>query len=251
MSKRDGSSPERFDATAYWQQRLAANPGLKGTGTSFMPEGWQRWLYRAKETAYRDLLARNHVTIDGARVLDFGCGTGFFEDLWQRAGARAIAGIDIVPEAIAGLSAAHPERTYLCADLGSDVAALTALGKFDVVTAIDVLYHVVDDALVERILDALLASVDKRGVFVFSDALDDSRPAQHVRFRDADWWERTLSNRGFRIRGREPVAIVHNRPNPLARRFPGPVGAAQFYADRLLKRIIPGRANNWAVLASA
>jgi 2-polyprenyl-3-methyl-5-hydroxy-6-metoxy-1,4-benzoquinol methylase len=191
------------------------------------------------------------VTVDGARVLDFGCGTGFFEDLWQRAGARAIAGIDIVPEVIARLSVAHPERTYLCADIGSDAAPLTTLGTFDVVTAIDVLYHVVDDALVERILDALISSVEKSGVFVFSDALADSRPAPHVKFRDVDWWGRALATRGLQIRGLEPVAIVHNRPNPLARRFPGPVGAAQFYADRLLKRIVPGRANNWAVLASA
>jgi 2-polyprenyl-3-methyl-5-hydroxy-6-metoxy-1,4-benzoquinol methylase len=238
-----------FDAARYWRDRLAANPGLRGTGTSFMPEAWQRWLYRAKERAYRKLLDRHHVSLDGARVLDFGCGTGFFEDLWERAGARDVAGIDIVPDAIATLAAAHPGRRYICADLATDASQLANLGSFSVVTAIDVLYHVVDDDALGRILDALFAHIAEAGVFVFSDALVDRRTAEHVCFRSAAWWERALSARGFRIRDREPVAVAHNRPNPIARHLPNAMGAAQFYADRLLKRLVPKRANNWAVVA--
>jgi 2-polyprenyl-6-hydroxyphenyl methylase/3-demethylubiquinone-9 3-methyltransferase len=122
-----------------------------------MPEAWQRWLYRAKERAYRKLLARQNVSLDGARVLDFGCGTGFFEDLWESAGAREVAGIDIVPDAIAALAAAHPGRRYVCADLATDPSPLASLGSFNVVTAIDVLYHVIDDDALGRILDALFA----------------------------------------------------------------------------------------------
>ena len=239
-----------IDTAAYWRSRLSSNPGLRGTGTSYMPDAWQDWLYHAKERAYFPLLARNKVELAGASVLDFGCGTGYFEDVWQRAGANTIAGVDIVPETIERLGRAHPERQYVCADLAREIDVLAALGSFDLVTAIDVLYHVVTDEDLERVLDAILARMRPGGHFLFTDALVASSRDAHVRFRDAAWWTRAMADRGLRIVDREPVALLHNRPNALGRVFPSVVGAVQFYADAVLLRALPARANNWALLAT-
>lgn len=214
-----------------------------------MPDAWQVWLYRAKSRAFRELLARNGVVLAGAAALDFGCGTGFFEDLWERAGAREVAGIDIAANAIERLSRAHPPRRYVCADLAADPAATAGLPLYDLVTAIDVLYHLVDDAALAIVLDRLLALVKPRGAFVFSDALVDTAPGAHVRFRGLAWWQHALAQRGFAIADREPVAYIHNRPSLAARLLPNVVGAAQYYADVLARRVAPTRANNWAVLA--
>lgn len=242
-----GSEP--LDTAAYWRDRLATQPGLRGTGTSFLPDAWQHWLYRSKERAYAKLFSRNGVTVAGSSILDFGCGTGYFEDLWDRAGATAIAGIDIVPEAVAALSAAHPRRRYVCADLARDAEALEALPAYDIVTAIDVLYHVLDDSELEAILSRLVAKVRPGGFFVFSDALVSSAPAPHVRFRASAWWEATLAVLRLVEVDREPVAILQNRSSVLARVLPGPFGALQFYGDRVLLPLVPGRANNWAILS--
>lgn len=241
-----GSEP--LDAVAYWRDRLAAQPGLRGTGTSFLPDAWQQWLYRSKERAYAKLFSRNGVTVAGASILDFGCGTGYFEDLWARGGATEIAGIDIVPEAVAALSAAHPGRRYVCADLARDAEALDALPAYDIVTAIDVLYHVLHDSELETILSRVVAKLRPGGFFVFSDALVSSAPAPHVRFRGNAWWEATLAMLRLVEVDREPVAILHNRASILARVLPGPSGALQFYGDRLLLPLMPERANNWAIL---
>jgi SAM-dependent methyltransferase len=238
-----------FDPARYWRDRLADHPGLTGTGTSMMPEAWQRWLYRSKERAYRELLAESGVAVRGRAVLDFGCGTGYFEDVWERAGAAAVAGVDIVPETIARLSQRHPARRYVCADLARDASPLDALGRFDVVTAIDVLYHVVDDAAAERVIAALLGALAPGGAFLFTDALVDERPDTHVAFRSLAWWTDCLARHGARVVARQPVAVLHNRPSVFARKWPQLTGAAQYYADAVLRRIAARRANNWAVIA--
>lgn len=214
-----------------------------------MPDAWQAWLYRAKQRAYLALLERNGTSVLGQKILDFGCGSGFFEDLWQRKGAREVAGIDIAANAIERLRELHPERRYLCADLAAEQDVTEGMTPYDIVTAIDVLYHVVDDAQVTSVLGRLLPLVARGGAFVFSDALVEARPGEHVHFRRDTWWRETLAQHGFEIIDREPVAYVHNRPSVAARILPNTLGAAQYYADVLARRLLPGRANNWAVLA--
>lgn len=246
----EGGSADRFDATSYWRHRIARHPGLVGTGTSFMPEAWQRSLYQAKERAYAALLGRQGVALAGARVLDFGCGTGYFEDVWAGEGAAHLAGIDVVEGSIERLARAHPDRRYLCVDLAETPEGARALGEFDLVTAIDVLYHVVDDAALARVIGALAERMAPGGWLLFTDALRDARPAPHVRFRSAERWASVLGAHGLAVVDREPVAVLHNRRTLIGKLAPATTGAVQLRADATLRRVTPWLANNWAVLAS-
>jgi SAM-dependent methyltransferase len=242
-----------FDAARYWAQRLAATPGLVGTGTSGLPDAWQRWLYRSKREVHLGLLARNQVRLADRRVLDFGCGTGYFEDVWHHAGARELMGIDLVPQLIAQLAIDHPDRQYLAVDLAREPRALDALPTYDLVTAIDVVYHVVEDRQLAIVLGALLDRVAPGGAFLFSDALRTATPAAHVRFRSLAWWRAMLATFDFSIVDREAVAIVNNRPSPLARIWPHLTGATQYYADVVARGLAPRLPitwiNNWSILA--
>jgi SAM-dependent methyltransferase len=214
-----------------------------------MPAPWQRWLYRAKERAYRRLLDEQGVAVRGRRVLDFGCGAGYFEDVWERAGATTTVGVDVVPATIERLAAEHPRRSYVCADLSSAPEALDPLGDFDLVTAIDVVYHILDDERLERTLAALVKALRPAGHFLFTDALREHEPQSHVRFRSLAWWRRQLDTHGFSLVARRPVAVLHNRPSRAGKLAPALVGALAYHADSVLLRVAPSLANNWAVLA--
>jgi trans-aconitate methyltransferase len=246
--------PERdaaFDAGVFWRARMTAAPSLVGTGTSGAPIEWQRWMYRGKVRAQRELLARAGVSMSGRRVVNLGCGTGFFEDLWETWGAARADGIDLVPELVEELQRKYPRRAYLCADLSG--AEAPDLGRFrgaSVATMIDVAYHVVDDARLATTLDRLLPLVAPGGHFLFTDMLKSARPAVHVRFRALDEWEALLETRGFRVRHRVPVFVANNRVGRLVHAAPGLMGAVQHSADALLRRTVPLLANNWAVLAT-
>jgi len=239
-----------FDAEAYWHNRLSKCPGLHGTGLIGLPPAWQLWLYRGKERAYLRMLARAGVEVRDRRVLDFGCGVGYFEDFWERLGAAEAGGIDIVPEVVAKLSRDHPHRKYVRANLSKDPAAVEAFPPQDMVTAIDVLYHIVDDDILNRSLKPLASLVKPGGHFLFTDQLGEGgAPSPHVRFRTLDFWRSALGEIGLEIIDKEPVFVINNRVTRLAYYWPGLTGAIYHYLDAPFLRLMPRAANNWVILA--
>lgn len=245
---RTAARPE-FDPSAYWRTRLGREPSLRGTGTLGLSVGWQRWMYRGKVRAYERLLRRNRVSLRGAIAIDLGCGTGFFEDHWERRGALRAHGIDMAPDLLPALRRRFPDRRYICANLaeaelsGDDVEAGTLL------TAIDVLYHITDDAALASTLRHFLRLGASGATFLFTDALHEGRPAEHVRFRSLNQWKQLLQGLGWRVVDTEPVFVLNNRLFPGVGRLPVLAGAVQHLLDAPVLRAMPWLANNWAVLA--
>jgi SAM-dependent methyltransferase len=238
-----------FNGAEYWRERLSVAPSLSGTGTNAIPQRWQRSLYRGKVRAYRRLLGRGGVSVGGKHVVDFGCGSGYFEDVWEGQGARRADGIDIVPSMIAELQQRHPHRRYVCGDLGAGTADVAPLGEPDLVTAIDVFYHIVDDDALVRTLRSLARLLAPGGTLLFTDALEERDTAPHVRFRSLNQWRQLLDHTGLALVDVEPVFALNNRQVRGVRRFPGTVGLLQHLADLPVLRTMPWLANNWAVLA--
>ena len=237
-----------FDGRKYWRERLARFPGLQGTGTSFHPVAWQQWLYCGKERAYRRLLKKAGLNISGLKVLDFGCGTGYFENFWESLGAARADGLDIVPDVIERLQKEYANRKYICADISNDPSKITTFEIPDLITAIDVLYHIIDDDQLFNILSVLLKILPDRGYFLFSDALKNSRPAPHVHFRGFDFWLDVLGQMRMNFIIKQSVFSINNREIPGINILPGIIGASQHFLDRLFLERLPYITNNWALL---
>jgi SAM-dependent methyltransferase len=88
--------------------------------------------------------------VHGLRCLDIGCGWGQLTRMLAAAGAVQPTGVDIVPELIAQLAAAHPGHRWACGS-PTDDAFLEGLGDFDVVFAVEVLQVVPMAATVEAL----------------------------------------------------------------------------------------------------
>lgn len=237
-----------FDATSYWQSRHSQRVGLEATGTLGAPLAWQRWMYRGKVRAFDHALAAAGFDLRGARALNFGCGTGFFEDHWEQQGAAQTAGIDVVESVIEELRRNYPYRRYLCGNLGVDPGLAEGLGLFNLVTAIDVLYHVVAEDQLDNILSALVNRIDVDGLFLFTDALVDKEPDRHVRFRSLESWHGRLARHAMQIVAHEPVFLFQNRPTRLTRIAPAAFGSIAYFADSLLLHRAPRFANNFLIL---
>ena len=74
----------------------------------------------------------------GARVLDVGCGVGRFEDFYLSRGCEVVA-VDGRSENIAELQRRHPSVRAIVADV--ETFDLRALGRFDIVHCLGLLYH--------------------------------------------------------------------------------------------------------------
>ena len=89
-------------------------------------------------------------------------------------------------------------------------SSLCEIGEVDFITAIDVLYHIIDDDVLTANLKALLTRLRVGGYFMFTDALRTQATRRHVHFRSYGFWQKLLPALGLEYVGREPVYVVNN-----------------------------------------
>jgi SAM-dependent methyltransferase len=152
-----------YDPRDHWS-RLHARGDLSSVGQSGLPADLNAWLYRALERRVRWFVRRNHV-VDGVRtIFDVGSGTGYWVRVWHDLGVPRVDGCDLVPGAVERLEAAFGDRgdRFVAADIGAADPGLPA-EPYDLVTVMNVLLHLTDDAAFRRALGNLAALVAPGG----------------------------------------------------------------------------------------
>jgi SAM-dependent methyltransferase len=152
-----------------------------------------------------------------ANVLDVGSGTGFYVQLWQEIGVLSITGSDLTDVAVAHLPQDFPENEFLRVDIGAPIANFAGR-KFHAISALDVLFHIIDDRRYEAAIDLppFSARVIIRhpvgGWFIFSDNVTHScadRTTHQVSRSIADVTS-ILGQVGFQIVRRRPMSVLMN-----------------------------------------
>jgi len=200
----------------YWDSLHGEHPGeFAAVGYAGLGEGFNREAYRRlRLPALGRLLRRNRVT--PRALLEAGVGIGAYAGLWRELGVEEWVGVDISPRAVAHLRTRFPDGEFHVVDLARPEGALE--GRcFDLVAAIDVLYHIVDDVQFETALAWLASRVGEHGYLVVSDVFTDSgwgRRFAHVRRRPMEAYLQILELRGLRLVDREPVFAILGDPVP-------------------------------------
>lgn len=230
-----------FNASDYWRDRLANDPSLTGVGTRPFGATYQRYLYRLKEAAIRRVLCAGRANVAGASVLNVGCGVGYFEPFFDRLGASSVTGVDVAASSIERLRACRPRYDYHVADVGLPLSAPLVGRSFDLITAIDVLYHVVDDARFETAIENLCRLCGDGGMLLFTESpqatVGDALP--HVRHRSPEQYHAMLAEHGLRMIARTPMYHFFDRPirgiNLLAN-YPNVSFPLVYAVDRIIAR---------------
>lgn len=205
-----------FSEKEYWDLRYRAR-GLERVGVSSGTRGiggggrLNQYLYLLREEALVRVLESNAVDLSRTRVLDVGCGSGYWTSFFARHGALEYTGVDVSQVAIEALRLEFPDLTFHTADLGGSV--FPAAGPFDLVNAFDVLYHIVDDDKFRAALKNLEQVTEAGGYLVITDYLDDRQPvsAQHVNHRSLERYRECLSLAGYEIVSIRPVFYLLGR----------------------------------------
>jgi SAM-dependent methyltransferase len=220
----------------YWDSLHGEHPGeFTAVGYAGLGEGFNRGAYRhLRLPALRRLLLRNRVT--PRALLEAGVGIGAYAGLWRELGVEEWVGVDISPRAVAYLRTRFPDGEFHVVDLARPEGALE--GRcFDLVAAIDVLYHIVDDVQFEAELAWLASRVGEHGYLVVSDVFTDSpwgRRFAHVRRRPMEAYLQILEPCGLRPVDREPVFAILGDPVPDGRGR----GKVLFWVWRVLQKSI-------------
>jgi len=220
----------------YWDSLHREHPGkFTAVGYAALGEGFNREAYRRlRLPALRRLLRRNRVA--PRALLEAGVGIGAYAGLWRELGVREWVGVDISPRAVAYLRTRFPDGEFHVVDLAQPEGALE--GRcFDLVTAIDILYHIVDGMQFETALAWLASRMGEHGYLVVSDVFTDSawgRRSAHVRRRPLEAYLHILEPRGLHLVDREPVFAILGDPVPDRRGR----GRALFLIWRVLQKSI-------------
>lgn len=151
-----------YDPRAYWD-RLHARGDLSAVGQSSLPVGLNRLLYAALERRVR-WFVRRHRLFPVERAFDVGAGTGYWVNAWHGLGARRVDGCDLSARAVSQLEEAFGALgdRFVQSDIGSPEPGLPA-ERYGLVTVMNVLLHVTDDAAFARALGHVAALVAPGG----------------------------------------------------------------------------------------
>jgi len=229
-----------YQPREFWQDRLARHFDLRGSGETGLSMAYNRACYRLRADVLTRALRELGFDPRGREVLDVGCGTGFFTAYYLERGAR-LTGIDIAPVSIETLGARHPEARFLLCDVGETPLPLPARGGYALVNAMDVLYHITDDARWETAVNHLAAAVEPQGLLILSDSFSPMESlAEHNVMRPLARYRSLLNAAGLQLAGLHPTHVLLNRDLG-AMRFLNRVPALLLAADRALLPLGLGR----------
>jgi len=203
------TGPDDFEARAYWEERLRVRPGVEGVGSLDYGKSYNRWLYKVRRRVFSRLVRSLQIDLRSARVLDVGSGTGFYLELWRRMGVRDLTGSDMTNSAVDAL-----RHRFDVPIEQLDITERSDLEPFDVVSVVDVLFHIVDDGGYEAAFANLARLVKPGGVLVFSEHLPHSGTlrAPHRVSRAIDDVLETATRAGFVDFVRGPMFVLMEHP---------------------------------------
>lgn len=254
----DSTTKKNYDAEQFWAERYR-NIDITKSGHIDLPVAYNGWLYRRKKERLLQGLKRAGFNAKGSSVLEIATGTGIYVEMWKKLGVQRLAGIDISQAATDLLQTRFPEYSFHQRDL-SEPGLCSLVGKdFDLVTAVDMLYHIVDDRSFPVALNNLAEAAKPGALFAIHDLFlhHAERDFGYIKWRTLDAYQAALEQAGFEILSRTPtffltvqaydfdsprnarwMSYLWNRVTfRLIHRFPNLSGCIGYWSDRVLGAI--------------
>ncbi len=161
----------QVDPNQYWESRLRKTYSLQGVGSIDMGSAYNHWLYRVRRHAFLRTLAQMQMASRKGGILDVGSGTGFYVDLWKEAGFRNVTASDLTRIAVKKLRARRAAPRILRLDIGAPLGPSLHAERFDIVSAFDVFFHILDSQRYQRAMRNVGRLLKPGGLFFYSDNL--------------------------------------------------------------------------------
>lgn len=146
----------------YWESRYRMG-GTSGMGSAGR-------LARFKAAVVNQFIAANSI----GSVIDIGCGDASQLTLLQL--PVDYVGVDVAPTALARCAAQFPRRRFITPD------RLAGVAPAELTLALDVIYHLIEDATFTATMRSLFAW-STRFVVIYASNAEAASPAPHVRHR--------------------------------------------------------------------
>lgn len=198
----------------YWENRLSANWGVEGVGYYGLGRPYNTWLYRIRKLVFLRQMKSLIEDFSDLSVLDIGSGTGFYVDLWQSLGVNSVVATDITNVAVKNLQDRFPDLRCLRLDAGDKLQGDEHVARYDIVSAMDVLFHIVDDKRYRQAIQNVSQTLKPGGHLVIAENFIHG-PALRATYqvsRSLSEITEMLQEAGFEIVSRAPMFALMNYP---------------------------------------
>jgi 2-polyprenyl-3-methyl-5-hydroxy-6-metoxy-1,4-benzoquinol methylase len=196
-----------FDTANYWDERHQHVNEWQAGGDRGLSIHRNRAFYAHRLGLLTTILDRCFIG-ERFRILDAGCGKGWLaQQLYEQ--GHSVDGVDF-SEAAIKICRKHRRGTFHVSPLES----FTSRYLFDAVIAVDVLFHVLDDRIWERVVRNLCSLTKADGVLIFADDLTEQRYqlGDYIVHRSRQQYEALLNKLGMEIINQYSYAFGDN-PN--------------------------------------
>jgi len=180
VAPRRYASGKDYDAARYWDDRFRRHgPSLSSVGHEGKSEADNAAAYASQAGAIFAMLERAGVDLAGARVLEIGCGNGYYAERLREHGVDRYCGLDITDAFFPLLRERFPTFEFV----RGDIAATVLPARFDVVLMIDVIEHIVSEEKLSAALTSVSAMMADGAVLVLAPVVARGRRSLfYVRF---------------------------------------------------------------------
>ncbi|MFB0522653.1 MAG: class I SAM-dependent methyltransferase [Candidatus Bathyarchaeia archaeon] len=208
--------PTKLDVKQYWEKRLSNCFSLEGVGCLGMGERYNWYLYKSKNRVMNRTLKKLHLSTRNKTVLDVGSGTGFWINYYLKKDIRNICGCDISSVSVRNLKTIYSKYDNVSifeADFGSRSIPVDV--EFDIVNAMDVAYHILDDDGFTTFIDNISGCLRSGGYVFLTDTFPE-RPRDmrypHVKNRTLSEYNEGMERNGIRIIMVTPMYFLLHPP---------------------------------------
>lgn len=159
-----------FNPNSYWENRLSKISGLEGVGFKKLGKSFNKWAYKVRKQVFVREVNKLKISFPTLKILDIGSGTGFYIQIWKEIGGLDITGVDITETSVENLKKVFPQQLFFQSDIGDNkFNEKKQYSKYDIISAMDVLFHIVDDKRFEQAIKNVSSLLEKDGYFIYSD----------------------------------------------------------------------------------
>jgi SAM-dependent methyltransferase len=199
---------ETEEAIGYWNQRHASRDELRSGGDIGLDFAANQAFYLRRMGMLLELIEGHLALVEPVFALDAGCGKGYFAGQLEQCGMRVV-GVDASASAID-----FCRRNHRGVYQHSRLDTFESPDLFDCVYAIDVFFHILDDAVWAASFSNLASLTRPGGLLLVTDHDADHRRqlGDYIVHRPASEYREVAAPYGFEYRGFRPYSF---RTNPL------------------------------------